>query len=515
MRNLFEKNRSGIAWIIVLSFVIVVAVTPVSGGGVSAEAAESKRRPECGIASAVLAKHGSSTVSPVDGLKSVAISGPTSQPAVSVSPKPTATACPVLTQKPNADILLGSKMDEKITLYMGDKGEFDIDRSNTEEFPSYHTSCLTRMEYKSSNNLILQVDTDGSYQAVGVGRVTVNVTGYNDNDNYGEQYLFERTYTIIVYPDMRNVTLQKTSVTIYKVIGSYYDGDVSVSIKINSNYVLDEGNEEIEVDVSSSNHKMSVSYILTNNVLTLSCDTPGTTKVKLVINGREFEIRLRVVAVKMSATSALLVKSHVKKLKVRGFSGKIIWKSSNKKVVSVNSKGRLKAKREGNAIISAKIGKKRLGCVVSVTTSRKKKAIVRAKWIAGHGKYSQPKRMQRGYYDCSSLVWRAYSPYGCKFGASGYAPVAADEAKWLAGRRRLLKGGYSRKNVQKLKIKAGDLLFETGAKNGRYRGIYHVEMFVGYEFYGFDTAGRPVVLSKWANRPDGYYWYGCGIVGRM
>ena len=120
--------------------------------------------------------------------------------------------------------------------------------------------------------------------------------------------------------------------------------------------------------------------------------------------------------------------------------------------------------------------------------------------------------MLKGYYDCSSLVWRAYAKYGYRFGVTGYAPTAAGEAQYLANRNKLLKGGFSQKNAQTLKFKAGDLMFKTGASNGRYKGIYHVEMIIGYEFYGWDQNNKPVLLVKWA---DGYYGYGIGIVGKM
>ncbi len=96
-----------------------------------------------------------------------------------------------------------------------------------------------------------------------------------------------------------------------------------------------------------------------------------------------------------------------------------------------------------------------------------------------------------------------------------YAPTAAGEAEYLARRHKLLKGGFSQKNALKLKFKAGDLMFETGASNGRYKGIYHVEMIIGYEFYGWDENNKPIVVVKWVNRPDGYYGYGVGIVGKM
>lgn len=53
-------------------------------------------------------------------------------------------------------------------------------------------------------------------------------------------------------------------------------------------------------------------------------------------------------------------------LKVKGSRKKAKWSSSNKKVVTVNQKGRVQAKRAGNATVTAKIGKKRYRCKIHV-----------------------------------------------------------------------------------------------------------------------------------------------------
>lgn len=53
-------------------------------------------------------------------------------------------------------------------------------------------------------------------------------------------------------------------------------------------------------------------------------------------------------------------------LKVTGTKGKVKWKSSKKSVATVSSKGRVKAKKKGSATITAKIGKKKYTCKVTV-----------------------------------------------------------------------------------------------------------------------------------------------------
>lgn len=61
---------------------------------------------------------------------------------------------------------------------------------------------------------------------------------------------------------------------------------------------------------------------------------------------------------------------------------------------------------------------------------------------------------------------------------------------------------------------AGDLMFETGANNGRDNGIYHVEMIVGYVCQGFGYNGKPILAVKWAARGDGCYGASGMPVGR-
>ena len=58
--------------------------------------------------------------------------------------------------------------------------------------------------------------------------------------------------------------------------------------------------------------------------------------------------------------------------------------------------------------------------------------------------------------------------------------------------------------IQKLKFRPGALTFKSGTSNGRYRNIYHVEMFIGYTLSGFDSMGTPYLGTRWAARKDNY-----------
>jgi cell wall-associated NlpC family hydrolase len=86
--------------------------------------------------------------------------------------------------------------------------------------------------------------------------------------------------------------------------------------------------------------------------------------------------------------------------------------------------------------------------------------------------------MAVGKYDCSSYIYRAYKDAGKILGTSkNWAPTAADLAKWCNEKGYVL---YTEtQTVDTSKLLPGDLIFETGENNGRYKGIYHVDLYVG------------------------------------
>ncbi len=186
---------------------------------------------------------------------------------------------------------------------------------------------------------------------------------------------------------------------------------------------------------------------------------------------------------------------------------KVKWKTSNENIAKVTKSGLVKAKKEGTCYIKATYGGENYYWAINVTTPVKYRVIIKAKKIGKYSEYSQANRMASGYYDCSSLVWRAYSSEGIYIGGryNRNAPVAADECKILVNQGKKIKGALSKRNIQKRKLKAGDLFFETGADNGRYKGIYHVEMFTGYDILKVKSNGKVVYTTTWANRTKGYY----------
>ena len=120
----------------------------------------------------------------------------------------------------------------------------------------------------------------------------------------------------------------------------------------------------------------------------------------------------------------------------------------------------------------------------------KKKAInaVKSAYAVYGCPYSQPKRMNAGYYDCSSLAWRSYKKVGFYVGnyRGRWASTAAEECKYLFGKRKRV----SYKGCSTKKLRPGDLVFYSGWKNGRFRNITHVAIYV---------ANDTLIEANWPN----------------
>lgn len=430
--------------------------------------------------------------------------------------------------------------NHEITMTTRDTGKFEIPEMVTidEIQRKVHSINIEISDYDNdygwdyddtdverSNSDILKVDEEGNFFAAAHGKAEVTITLYiedsgeeEDNRFYEDYYrpysdTLEAVYIVTVAPDMTNVFLKNSTQTKYieKNIWGYYEIP-PYTFPLDSDVMLNGDNPGIDMSISSSNSKVKVSGELHENNIILYPSEKGSTTVTITICGKTFEVKIKTIALKINKNSLLMAKGKSAKLKISGVSSNIKWSSSNKRIATVSSNGTVKGKRTGNVVIKAKIKNVSLGCAVSVVTDTRLKVVKRASQIAKTCTYSQNKRMQSKYYDCSSLVWKAYSKYGQNFGNKSYAPVAADLGKWCAVRKKVVKGGITYHNVQKMKYNPGDLYFATGSNNGRYKGISHVEMISGYVCYGFDSNGKPILELDYVNRYPGKY-YG-GMVGQ-
>ena len=70
--------------------------------------------------------------------------------------------------------------------------------------------------------------------------------------------------------------------------------------------------------------------------------------------------------IRISSKSMKLYPGQSRTVKLKGTTKKPKWSSSKKSVATVSKKGKIKAKKQGNAVITAKLGKKKYKCKVKV-----------------------------------------------------------------------------------------------------------------------------------------------------
>ena len=346
------------------------------------------------------------------------------------------------------------------------------------------------------------------------------------------------TETLQTATDLSNLTVNQTKVTYYNNVNNIAVVGKEAGIAV----FTFSGLENVFDD---SSVKVKISYP-DGNILKLerSCDDnqlvfrtkakyygkkAGKQRVKVTFTNADkeqkvFNLKVFAYNLKQQTDSCILMaqnRSATAKLECqkttkggwKTISGKkVAWKSSNNSIATVNNKGKISTKgKTKTCYVKGSFENYTYYWAVNVTSREKVSAIDTARGIFSTSTYSQPLRMRQGYYDCSSLVWRSYRTVGNFLGTSSratYAPTAAGIARYLEQTGKTVSGGIGYSNTTKGKLQAGDLLFEGGRANGRYRGVYHVEMFTGYDIAYIKNNGKPVYMNTWASKNDGTYGYG-------
>ena len=222
----------------------------------------------------------------------------------------------------------------------------------------------------------------------------------------------------------------------------------------------------------------------------------GKCKVTIVADGREFTDTIEAYAPECSDSILLLKKKKSRQIKVTGLPEgiKVHYSSADKKIATVSADGKVKGKAAGSTSITVQCGDL-ISFTCFVTVSKGGTAFTAAQKAYGFigGKYSQDKRMEDGYFDCSALVWRAYKAAGYDLaGEKKYAPTAADLAKKLEADGKAIAYEY----IDPSELRPGDLIFYSSGLNGRYKNIDHVAMY-----YAAGNAGRYSGYYDYYNDP--------------
>lgn len=209
-------------------------------------------------------------------------------------------------------------------------------------------------------------------------------------------------------------------------------------------------------------------------------ESKGKETIKVLIDGRIVEILAVVSDPAYDDYKFTMYKGLKKNFKLSGLNktySTVTYSTSDTGVATVTKAGKVTAKKVGTTKITAKADGKKITVWIEISTKNGYQAAMKGIAISKtKTHYSQAKRMDKGYYDCSSLVSRIYRQYGVYFGVkSGWSPVAADIGKWCSNNNKVI----AKKGVADTKLVPGDLIFYSFTKNGRYKNISHVEIYAG------------------------------------
>lgn len=353
------------------------------------------------------------------------------------------------------------------------------------------------VRWSSSNVAVAAVNSTGQVNPLAVGEavITAYVKGKSG---------FETSYTCKFV--VTNPVLSLNSVTVAKG----YEIVVSIS-GTKGGGVWNSANQSVASVYSSYEYDG-------NNQAVIRGYKKGTTTVSVMVDGVTKTLNVTVTNPSVNKTFNVLYKGakSVIKVKGKGFGSVVKYSTSNKSVAIVSKTGVVKAKKNGFARITVNVDGANINVAVNVGSKKAVKSVMKAVKVEG-AIYSQARRMSKGYYDCSSLVWRSYKSQGAYFGDRHYAPVAANEALYCVRHKMSVKKRY----INKLKkLMPGDLVFYSKSlNNGRYKNIYHVAIYMGQDVESFGnetyTYGRIIHANgKLVTQSMLYNQSNCSVIGR-
>lgn len=233
------------------------------------------------------------------------------------------------------------------------KSADSVNKGKTTTFKALVTGVSGKVTYSSSNKKVATVNpSTGVVKGVKAGTSVITATF----DNGSIKLSISKTLKVTV--PTTSIKIKTTSAnksTLYMVKGKSYT--LGVDIK-----PLDATSPKT---FKSSNTKVAT----VSNKGKITAKKTGTTKITVTCGTKRATITVRVVSKAVSATKLTVAKTRVTIKKGATYSilplvssakttDRVTFISSNKKVVTVDKYGSLKAKKAGKAIITVKLGKK-------------------------------------------------------------------------------------------------------------------------------------------------------------
>ena len=362
--------------------------------------------------------------------------------------------------------------------------------------------------YAVVDETIAKVDMTGRLTGIAVGETILKVT-----EEDGE--LTEIPIQVV------DVTISKTTYNIYvnDNMGSWYYPSVRVDVTGMS--------EESVFNCESTNDIWAYAH-KTEGYLEVSARESGT--ITVTIDGKIFTITINIVKAELYADNrisknlgSIVTYKGKKDTLILTIDGKKTqpksWESLDKSIATVNSSGQVTGKGLGRTSIRVFLDDVTYAdYLVECTYKGAYQAVSNGfhDYEEGDGKgykiikYSQPKRMNKGFRDCSSFVYRCYydRSLGRKIfdiGATGgsWAANAAAQARWLKSQKKTV----ANKLVGVDKLLPGDTMYTQGEGGvGQWRKIHHAFMYVGngYVLTTYNSDGKGKTLALVPYNYDGY-----------
>lgn len=220
-----------------------------------------------------------------------------------------------------------------------------VDGSAVISIPEAVRDVVT-VAYSSENNEIASIDASGKIigKKPGYARILTAVTSIYDGFTMEYQTLVKvvgETVVMTTGIDLKGVTVAASASSLAK--------GTSAQITVNYPDTVKSANPTV-----SYTAKGSVS-VNANGKVTAKKAGKGTVSVKIKTGVKSITKRVVFQVGEISGNSKVKVKKSIT-LKVKGISGKVKWFVNKKKLASISSKGKFKAKKAGTVKVTAKIG---------------------------------------------------------------------------------------------------------------------------------------------------------------
>lgn len=269
----------------------------------------------------------------------------------------------------------------------------------------------------------------------------------------------------------------------------YFGGDLQKNSYSNKKcYISVYGNEEtqsLQMSITAKNKKTSQ-------------------KVTLTIDGKVQTFTIVFSNPKLNKEVLVVKKGKTLTIPVKGTKSKsvVTCEIVDETKATLTKSGKIKGKKIGNTWLSIDVDGKTFYVLLVVQKGKMYKVVKYAADQVGVAKYSQAKRMQKGYYDCSSLVWRSYKAAGLNIGNTTWALNSDGFANYYYKKGKHYVGKKLKNNK---KLKCGDIIIRGKYKKGKAQ-TYHAELYIGdgyvieagdYGVHLSTTVGADIAVRPW------------------